>query len=183
MTASRASLREARATFCPSASYVRPDSERGNVAADVELVRLADREPCSLELQVRLEPVAAALAAEAGLLVAAERRAGSNWLNVFAQTTPARSRSAIQRMREPLSVQTPAERPYGVLFAFSIASSGVRKVMHREHRPEDLLLRDPVALRDAREDGRREPVALLGQPARRLVDLGALLLARLRRAP
>ena len=29
-TASRASLREARATFCPSASYVRPDSERGN---------------------------------------------------------------------------------------------------------------------------------------------------------
>ena len=31
-------------------------------------------------------------------------------------------------MREPLSVQMPAERPYGVLFAFSIASAGVRKV-------------------------------------------------------
>ena len=29
-TASRTSLREARATFWPSASYVRPDSERGN---------------------------------------------------------------------------------------------------------------------------------------------------------
>ena len=31
-------------------------------------------------------------------------------------------------MRLPFSVQTPADRPYGVLFAFSIASSGVRKV-------------------------------------------------------
>src|SRR5512133_430688 len=30
LTASRASLRDARATFCPSASYVRPDSLRGN---------------------------------------------------------------------------------------------------------------------------------------------------------
>ncbi len=29
-TASRTSFREARATFWPSASYVRPDSERGN---------------------------------------------------------------------------------------------------------------------------------------------------------
>src|SRR5436853_87406 len=44
------------------------------------------------------------------------------------------------------------------------------------HGPEDLLLRDPVALGDVREDGRREPVALLREPARRLVDLRALLL-------
>src|ERR687895_1535265 len=29
LTASRVSLRDARATFCPSAMYVRPDSERG----------------------------------------------------------------------------------------------------------------------------------------------------------
>ena len=28
----------------------------------------------------------------------------------------------------PLSVQIPADRPYGVLFAFSTASSGVRNV-------------------------------------------------------
>src|SRR5256885_7789781 len=53
---------------------------------------------------------------------------GSKRLNVFAQTTPARRRCAIQRMRDPFSVQTPAERPYGVLFAFSTASSGVRNV-------------------------------------------------------
>src|SRR5688572_2424255 len=37
-------------------------------------------------------------------------------------------RCAIQRMREPFSVQTPADRPYGVLFALATASSGVRKV-------------------------------------------------------
>src|SRR5206468_8219442 len=48
---------------------------------------------------------------------------------------------------------------------------------HAEHGPEDLLLRDAVALRDVREDGRREPVALLRQAARWLVDLRALVLA------
>src|SRR5439155_24655500 len=47
----------------------------------------------------------------------------------------------------------------------------------REHGPEDLLLCDAIALRDVREDRRREPVTLLRQSARRLVDLGALLLA------
>jgi hypothetical protein len=31
-------------------------------------------------------------------------------------------------MREPFSVQTPADRPYGVLLAFSTASAGVRNV-------------------------------------------------------
>ena len=53
---------------------------------------------------------------------------GSNRLNVFAHTTPARRRCAIHRMREPFSVQTPALNPNGVLFAFSTASSGVRNV-------------------------------------------------------
>jgi len=32
-------------------------------------------------------------------------------------------------MREPFSVHTPADRPYGVLLAFSTASSGVRNVI------------------------------------------------------
>src|SRR6476646_4545607 len=48
---------------------------------------------------------------------------------------------------------------------------------HGQHRAEDLLLRDAVALRDVREDGRREPVALLREDAGRLEDLRALLLA------
>src|SRR5262249_60504907 len=47
---------------------------------------------------------------------------------------------------------------------------------HRKDRPEDLLLRDSVALGDVREEGRDEPVAALGKPALRLVDLRTLRL-------
>src|SRR5450755_3355965 len=54
--------------------------------------------------------------------------AGSNLLYVLAHTTPARRCCAIQRIRLPLSVQTPADSPYGVLFAFVTASCGVRNV-------------------------------------------------------
>src|SRR5690348_7881936 len=53
---------------------------------------------------------------------------GSKRLNVLAHTTPAFNLRTIQRIRLPFSVQTPADRPYSVLFAFSTASSGVRKV-------------------------------------------------------
>src|SRR4051794_6740631 len=34
----------------------------------------------------------------------------------------------MNRIREPFSVHTPADRPYGVLFALATASSGVRNV-------------------------------------------------------
>src|SRR3954471_1335000 len=78
-TASRASLREPLATFCPSASYVRPDSLRGNAPPMKSLYvfftgrRLATERLRVFEGEVRLEPVEPALAAEARLLVAAER--------------------------------------------------------------------------------------------------------------
>ena len=49
-------------------------------------------------------------------------------LNVFAHTTPASSLSAVHKIFEPFSVQTPADKPYSVLFAISTASSGVLKV-------------------------------------------------------
>src|SRR5919201_1686920 len=74
-TASRTSLRDARATFCPSASYVRPDSEGGIAPPMNSLYVFLTGRRLTSQLQVRLEPVAAALAAEARLLVAAERRA------------------------------------------------------------------------------------------------------------
>src|SRR6185436_6875827 len=61
---------------------------------------------------------------------------GSNLLNVLDQTTPARSLSATARIREPFSVQMPADNPYGVLLAFSIASSGVRKVSTESTGPK-----------------------------------------------
>src|SRR5690606_1950534 len=53
---------------------------------------------------------------------------GSKRLNVLAQTTPARNCEVIHRIREPFSVQMPADRPYGVLFALVTASCGVRNV-------------------------------------------------------
>src|SRR2546421_10647429 len=37
-------------------------------------------------------------------------------------------REDIHRIRDPFSVHTPAERPYGVLFAVAAASAGVRNV-------------------------------------------------------
>src|ERR1041385_961514 len=61
---------------------------------------------------------------------------GSNRLNVFAQTTPAFIFRTIQRMRLPFSVHTPADSPYGVLFAFSTASSGVRNVSTESTGPK-----------------------------------------------
>src|SRR5690606_35676290 len=62
--------------------------------------------------------------------------AGSKRLNVFAQTTPARSRSATARMREPLSVHIPADSPYGVLLALATASAGVRNVSTESTGPK-----------------------------------------------
>ena len=53
---------------------------------------------------------------------------GSNRLNVFAHTTPARTAPAVQSALAPFSVHTPADRPYGVLFALATASAGVRNV-------------------------------------------------------
>src|SRR6187397_435756 len=80
-TESRTSLRDARATFWPSASYVRPDSERGNAPPMNSLYvlrtgsRLATRCLRAVEGEIRLQPVPASFAPEAGFLVAAERRA------------------------------------------------------------------------------------------------------------
>ena len=55
---------------------------------------------------------------------------------MLAHTTPARSWLAIFRISEPFSVHTPAERPYGVLLAFSTASLGVRKVSTESTGPK-----------------------------------------------
>src|SRR5690242_6813278 len=136
------------------------------------------RASVSVEAQIRLEAVASTLAAETGLLVAAERR---------------RRVEAVERVRP----HHPGAQPLGhpedarALLGPDARAEAVRSVVRlldrllwrpegqdREHRAEDLLLRDPVALGHVREHGRDEPVALLGQPARRLVDLGALFLAR-----
>src|ERR1019366_2037979 len=61
---------------------------------------------------------------------------GSNLLYVLPQTTPALRRCAIQKIFAPLSVQMPADNPYIVLLAFSMASSGVRNVITESTGPK-----------------------------------------------
>ena len=121
----------------------------------------------------------AALAAEARLLVAAER---AGRVEAVERVRP--DDAGPQVLRHPEDARA-FLRPHA-------CREAVRRVVrlldrflrraereHAQHRPEDLLLRDAVALRDVREDGGREPVPLLGQGARRLIDLGALGLAGL----
>src|SRR3954471_2787280 len=132
----------------------------------------------SVEVDVRLQPVASALAAEAGLLVAAERRGrvepveGVRPHHASPQTFghPEDARAFLRPDPGAQSVRCVVR----LLDRFLGRAEG----QHRENRAEDLFLRDPIALRDVREDRRREPVALLGQAAGRLVDLSALFLAR-----
>src|SRR5204863_3569 len=121
------------------------------------------RAPCarpSLEGEVRLEPVPAALAAEARLLVPAE---GARWVE------------AVVRVRPDDACAQPLGHPEDARALLRPDAGGqpVRRVVrlldrlvgraereHREHGAEDLLLRDPVTLRHVREHRRREPVAL-----------------------
>ena len=102
---------------------------------------------------------------------------GSNRLKVFAHTTPARSAEAMPRIREPFSVHTPADSPYGVLFALATASSGRAEGQHRQHRPEDLLPGDPHRLRHLGENRWREEESAVRHRARRGPAGGALGLA------
>ena len=80
-------------------------------------------------------------------------------------------------MREPLSVQTPAERPYGVLLAFSTASFGVRKVSTESTGPKISSRAIRCAWLTPVKIVGGEPEAVVGQVARRRPALGALGLA------
>src|SRR5436190_11985337 len=181
--ASRTSLREPRATFCPSASYVRPDSLRGKAPPMNSLYvfltgsRSATEGLRLLEIEIWLQPVPPALAAEAGLLVAAERRARVEAVvRVRPHDTgaePLRHPEDARALLRPHAGAQPVRGVVRLLDCLLRRAEGE----HREDRAEDLLLRDAVALRDVREHGRDEPVALLRQAARRLVDLRSLLLA------
>src|SRR3954471_3422128 len=185
-TASRTSLRDARATFCPSASYVRPDSLRGNAPPMNSLyvfltgsraITSAAERLALVQLQIRLEPVPAALAAEARLLVAAERRGR---IEAVVGIRPDHARAqALSHPEDARSLLRPDAGAEPVRRVVRLLDRLVRRpeCQDRQHRAEDLLLRDPVALRDVGEHRRREPVPLLRQPAGRLIDLGALLLA------
>src|SRR4051794_25391858 len=128
------------------------------------------------EVEIWLQPVPAALAAEAGLLVAAERRARVEAVERVrpddAGAKTLRHPEDARALLRPDAGAEPVRRVVRLLDRLVRRAEGE----DGEDRAEDLLLRDPVTLSDVREHGRREPVALLGQDAGRLVDLGALLL-------
>src|SRR5918996_688235 len=208
-TASRKSFRDARATFAPSTSSERPDSERGNAPPMYSLYvfltgrrvtlslqsaqhsralrryarsggRLAVAPGISggslVELQVGPEAVEAALAAEAGLLVAAERGGG---VEAGVRVRPDHARAQALRHREDaraLLRPDAGREAVGRVVRLLDRLVGRAEGEHGEDGPEDLLLRDPVALCHVREHRRHEPPTLLGEPAGRLVDLRALLL-------
>src|SRR6476646_4582867 len=133
----------------------------------------------SIEGHVRLKPVQAALAAEAGFLVTAER---ARRIEAVERVRPYDSGAQLLRHPEdPRALLRPDARRQSVRRVVRLLDRllGRAERQHAQHRAEDLLLGDPVALRDIREHGRREPVALLRQLARRLVDLRAFFLARL----
>src|SRR5581483_4003737 len=132
----------------------------------------------AVEGEVGLEPVQAALAAEAGLLVAAER---ARRVEAVERVRPDGARAqALRHPEDPGALLRPDPRAEPVRRVVRLLDGlvGSAEGEDAEHGPEDLLLRDPVALRDVREHGRREPVAALRQTARRLVDLCALLAPR-----
>src|SRR5436305_9404541 len=127
-----------------------------------------------LELQVRLESVQPALSAEAGLLVAAERRARVEPVEGVrpddAGAEPLRHPEDTRSLLRPDAGAQPVRRVVRLLQCLLGSAEGE----DGEDGAEDLLLGDPVALCDVREDGRHEPVALLRKSAGGLVDLGAL---------
>src|SRR4051812_5895730 len=132
-----------------------------------------------LEGEVRLEPMETALAAEARLLVAAER---ARRVEAVERVRP--HDAGAQALRHPQYARAllrphPGGQAVGRVVRLLDGLLRRAERQHAEHGAEDLLLRDAVALRDVREDGGREPVALLRQPAWRLVDLGAFVLAGL----
>src|SRR5438477_9364636 len=120
-----------------------------------------------------------ALSPETRFLVAAERGGG---VEAVVGVGPDDARTEALRHREDArALFSPHPRGEAVGSVVRLLDRLVRRPERedRKDRPEDLLLRDAVRLRDAREDRRHEPIPSLGELARRLVDLSALVDPRL----
>src|SRR4030095_14024844 len=123
---------------------------------------------------VRAQTVHAALAAEAGLLVAAERRRGVELVErVRPDDAGAHLRGDLEDLGSLVGPDTGGEAVRNVVRLLD-GLLGRAARHHRENRPEDLLARDPMGLRDAGEERRGKEVPLRRDRARRLVDLSAL---------
>src|SRR5690606_13754414 len=128
-------------------------------------------------LEVCGEAVAATLAAVAGLLVAAE---GARGVEAVEGVRPDDARAQLVGNGEDAAALLAPDaggEAVGRVVGLRDRLRGRAEGQHREDRAEDLVAGDAVALRDAREDGRREPESLLRQLARGRPALGTLLLA------
>src|SRR3954453_23581043 len=144
--------------FCPCASNVRPLSLRGNAPPMNSLYvfftgrRLATERLRRIERQVGLHAVQPALAAEARHLVAAERaRRVESVERVRPDDAGAQ---ALGHPEDALALLRPDAGAQSVRRVVRLLDRLVRRAEREDgqHRAEDLLLRDAVALCDVRED-------------------------------
>ena len=89
----------------------------------------------------------------------------------------------MDRMRDPLSVQIPAESPYGRVVGLLDGFGRSPERQHRQHRSEDLFPGDAMGLADVGEHGRSKPEPAIGQVAGRRPARCALLLAGVSQLP
>ena len=106
-----------------------------------------------MSLPVIQQSLPSAFAAEAAFLVAAERRRRIELVEgVRPDDAGLELACSSSECASPCPSTRRRDRPYAVLFAFSTASSSGAESQHAQHRAEDFLPRDAMALRDARED-------------------------------
>src|SRR5579863_3020266 len=132
--------------------------------------------PNRFDLRVKIDRVFAELAAEAGLLVAAE---GRNRIELVEAVDP--DRAGLERARHLVRAGDVARPDRGGEPVVRVVALKNRVVLilerdRRGDRPEDLLARDPHFIVDTGEQRRVDEVALAGSRRTAGRDRGALLL-------
>src|SRR5699024_6412786 len=123
--------------------------------------RASGRGGHGLDLEVLLEALAAHLAADAGLLVAAERDVGA--VPLAAVDAERAGADPCDDLLDALGIGA----PHGAGLAVGGVAGDPDRVSvtvvgdHHEHGPEDLLLRDAGGVVQARDEGRLDPEALV----------------------
>src|SRR5216683_4740879 len=141
------------------------------------IYKLLQLHPDRFDLRVEIDCVPAELAAEAGLLVAAE---GRNWVELVEAVDP--DRAGLQRAGHLMGAAQVARPDRGGKPVVGVVALKNRVVFIRERdrcadRAENLLARDPHLIVDAGEQRRVDEVALTGSRLAAGRHLGALLLA------
>src|SRR5437879_5550307 len=133
----------------------------------------------SWHVEIGGEAVDATLATVAGLLVASERAGRVEAVEGVRPYHPGLHGADHLEDAAPLLGPHPGRQAVWGVVRLLDRLVGRPEGEHREDRPEDLLLRDAVALADPGEEGRPVEVAPIGELAVGLEDLGSLLDPRL----